>query len=115
MGVSTRELNIGGGFGIRYVEEDESKPLEFFVDAIMESIIQGCENANIDVPLIMIEPGRWIVGGSRDDYLYTIGSIKEIPGIRTYISVDGGCRIILALHCIRLNTELLSQIRWDKN
>ncbi len=89
MGVSTQELNIGGGFGIRYVEEDESKPLSFFVDAIMESIIQGCENANIDVPLIMIEPGRWIVGEAGIT-LYTIGSIKEIPGIRTYISVDGG-------------------------
>lgn len=89
MGVFTQELNIGGGFGIRYVEEDESKPLSFFVDAIMESIIQGCENANIDVPLIMIEPGRWIVGEAGIT-LYTIGSIKEIPGTRTYISVDGG-------------------------
>jgi len=89
MGISTQELSIGGGFGIRYVEKDEPKPLSFFVDAVMETVIQGCKDVNIDVPAVMIEPGRWIVGEAGIT-LYTIGSIKEIPGIRTYVSVDGG-------------------------
>ncbi len=88
-GITTKELNVGGGFGIRYIKEDEPKPLRYFVDAIMETITNECEKANVDIPLIMIEPGRWIVGEAGIT-LYTIGVIKEIPDIRTYVSVDGG-------------------------
>jgi len=88
-GFITKELNTGGGYGIYYTNKEERKPLKYFVDPIMEEIAQQCEKYNLERPLIMIEPGRWIVGESGIT-VYTIGAIKEIPGVRTYVSVDGG-------------------------
>lgn len=55
----------------------------------MEEIIRECNKYNLERPLIMIEPGRWIVGEAGIT-VYTIGAIKEIPGVRTYVSIDGG-------------------------
>lgn len=88
LGFVTKELNIGGGFGINYTEE-VTRPLHYFIDPIMETIKDHCKNANIEMPTIIIEPGRWIVGEAGIT-LYTLGAIKEIPDVRTYISVDGG-------------------------
>lgn len=88
-GFITKELNTGGGYGIYYTEKEEKKPLSYFVDPIMEAIEGKCEEHNLDRPLIMIEPGRWVVGEAGIT-VYTIGAIKEIPGVRTYVSVDGG-------------------------
>ena len=88
-GFITKELNTGGGYGIYYTNKEERKPLKYFVDPIMEEIAQQCEKYNLERPLIMIEPGRWIVGESGIT-VYTIGAIKEIHGVRTYVSVDGG-------------------------
>ncbi len=89
MGVEVEELNVGGGFGIKYVESDETKPLSYFVDAIMDKIAEKCLEYNLTIPKVYIEPGRWIVGEAGMT-LYTIGTIKNIPDIRTYVSVDGG-------------------------
>ncbi len=86
----TKELNIGGGFGIRYTDEDDkTKPISFHIDPVMKAIKDGCSGAGLDMPMVIIEPGRWIVGEAGIT-LYTLGAIKEIPNIRTYISVDGG-------------------------
>lgn len=85
----TRELNVGGGFGIHYADSDERKPLGYFTDAIMETLESECKMYGIKRPTVMIEPGRWVVGEAGIT-LYTVGTIKEIPGIRTYVSVDGG-------------------------
>ncbi|MPM92521.1 Diaminopimelate decarboxylase [bioreactor metagenome] len=89
MGVEVEELNVGGGFGIKYVDSDEAKPLSYFVDAIMDKIAEKCLEYNLTIPKVYIEPGRWIVGEAGMT-LYTIGTIKNIPDIRTYVSVDGG-------------------------
>ncbi|WP_330655606.1 diaminopimelate decarboxylase [Alkaliphilus sp. B6464] len=90
LGFITHELNTGGGFGIQYTDEDEAtKSVPFFIDPIMETIKEGCSEANLDMPTIIIEPGRWIVGEAGIT-LYTLGAIKEIPKVRTYASVDGG-------------------------
>ncbi|WP_129600058.1 diaminopimelate decarboxylase [Anaerophilus nitritogenes] len=89
VGFKTKELNIGGGFGIYYTEGDDPKPLKYFVDPIMEDLQKKCKELNIFVPKIIIEPGRWIIGEAGIT-LYTIGSIKEIPGVRTYVGIDGG-------------------------
>lgn len=89
IGFVTRELNTGGGFGIHYVKGDKPKPLSYFTDAIMKTIIDECNEYGLRIPLVIIEPGRWIVGEAGIT-LYTIGSIKEIPDIRTYVGVDGG-------------------------
>lgn len=89
LGFVLTELNTGGGFAIRYIDEDEPKPLHYFTDAIMDTVKKQCERYNLDMPTVIIEPGRWIIGEAGIT-LYTIGSIKEIPGIRTYAGIDGG-------------------------
>lgn len=85
----TKELNLGGGFGIRYVKEDEPKSLSYFTDSMMELIYKKCSVYNFEIPQVTIEPGRWIVGEAGIT-LYTVGSVKEIPDIRIYAGIDGG-------------------------
>ncbi|WP_199872961.1 diaminopimelate decarboxylase [Inediibacterium massiliense] len=89
VGFETKELNIGGGFGIYYKEGDDPKPLQYFIDPIMKDLQDRCTELNLFVPQVIIEPGRWIVGEAGIT-LYTIGSIKNIPGVRTYVGIDGG-------------------------
>ena len=89
LGFVTKELNTGGGYGIHYSGDEERKPLSFFTDAIMKELEEGCRENGLERPLVIIEPGRWTVGEAGIT-LYTIGSIKEIPGVRTYVGVDGG-------------------------
>lgn len=84
----TKELNTGGGYGIRYTEENR-KSLNYFTDPIMKEIEYNCNKYRLERPKVIIEPGRWIVGEAGIT-LYTIGAIKNIPGIRTYVSIDGG-------------------------
>jgi diaminopimelate decarboxylase len=88
-GYITPELNIGGGFGIRYTDADQPKPYSYFLDPMMARIEEFSKEMNIKRPEIVIEPGRSIVGEAGMT-LYTIGTIKDIPGIRKYVSVDGG-------------------------
>lgn len=85
----TPELNIGGGFGIKYTEQDDKKPYAYFLDPMMEKIEKFSKDLNITRPEIVIEPGRSIVGEAGIT-LYTVGAIKDIKGIRKYVSVDGG-------------------------
>ncbi|SDH37751.1 diaminopimelate decarboxylase [Alteribacillus bidgolensis] len=82
-------LNAGGGFGIRYVEGDEPLPPEDYVKDLIKAVKKESEKANMDVPEIWIEPGRSITGDAGTT-LYTVGSKKDIPGVRRYLSVDGG-------------------------
>ena len=89
LGFMAKELNTGGGFGIYYTKKDDIKPLNYFTDCIIETIDRCCENLDIDRPTVIIEPGRWIVGEAGIT-LYTVGVVKEIPNVRTYVSVDGG-------------------------
>lgn len=89
IGFITKELNTGGGYGIHYNGDEDRKPLRYFTDAIIEELEKECEKYNLERPKVVIEPGRWIVGEAGIT-LYTIGSIKNIPRIRTYVGVDGG-------------------------
>ena len=86
---SITELNLGGGFGIQYVEADNRKPFSYFIEPLMKRIEEFFNELSIPRPAIVIEPGRSIVGEAGIT-LYTIGSIKEIKGVRHYVSVDGG-------------------------
>ena len=88
-GYEVKDLNLGGGFGIRYTGEDQPMPLSAFIDPLMESLEKYCEAQGLSRPHVSIEPGRSIVGEAGVQ-LYTVGTIKEIPGIKTYINVDGG-------------------------
>lgn len=82
-------LNLGGGFGIRYTEEDEPIPYEHYVKSIVASVQKHADLLGIPLPEIWLEPGRAIVGNAGVS-LYSIGAMKDIPGIRKYVSVDGG-------------------------
>jgi len=85
----TPEINIGGGFGIKYTDADDKKSYSYFLDPMMERIEEFSRDLNIERPEVVIEPGRSIVGEAGIT-LYTVGTIKNIPGIRKYVSVDGG-------------------------
>ena len=88
-GYLLRELNLGGGFGVRYTEDDEEIDVEENIRAIAREIDVICSERNIIRPKIMFEPGRSIVAAAGLT-LYTVGSVKTVPGFRNYVSVDGG-------------------------
>lgn len=82
-------LNLGGGFGIKYVEGDTSFPIEEGIAEITTAIKDITKELNYSVPEIGIEPGRSIVGEAGIT-LYEVGTIKDIPGVNKYVSIDGG-------------------------
>ena len=88
-GFDPQVINTGGGFGIRYTEDDKPLPATEFVEAIIDTITEKTTSYGMAMPAIWIEPGRAIVGPAGYN-LYTIGAKKDVPGIRTYLSVDGG-------------------------
>jgi diaminopimelate decarboxylase len=80
-----RVLNVGGGLGIAYTVEDEPPSIDAYVDVK----VRGVRDVFDPVPRILVEPGRSLVGNSGVT-AYTVGTVKEIPGVRTYLAVDGG-------------------------
>lgn len=82
-------LNLGGGFGIRYTEEDEPLSPEIYVKEMVLAIQRLSSESAFPLPEIWIEPGRSLVGDAGTT-LYTIGTQKKIPGTRHYVAVDGG-------------------------
>ncbi|MFW6263914.1 MAG: diaminopimelate decarboxylase, partial [Cyanobacteriota bacterium] len=88
-GFSIEALNIGGGLGIRYTESDDPPRIDEWVKTAAEAVFQACESHDLPLPKLIAEPGRSLIG-SACVTAYTIGSRKEIPGIRTYVAVDGG-------------------------
>jgi diaminopimelate decarboxylase len=85
VGFECRMLNVGGGLGIAYTAEDEPASVDDYADVK----VRGVQKVFDPVPRILVEPGRSLVGNSGLT-AYRIGTIKEIPGVRTYVSVDGG-------------------------
>lgn len=88
-GFVSEVLNLGGGFGIRYTADDEPLSLQVYAEEIVKALKQYWDGVNFPFPEIWIEPGRSIVGEAGMT-LYTVGSTKDIPGIRRYVAVDGG-------------------------
>ncbi len=88
-GRTLKELNLGGGLGIRYTKEDSPPSISKYAKAIAREVIKRCRKYNLDLPRLMVEPGRSIVGEAGTT-LYKIGSIKDIPNIRRYVAIDGG-------------------------
>jgi diaminopimelate decarboxylase len=88
-GVLCEELNIGGGFGIRYLSEHRPLTLNAFAEEVVGVLRRKLDESGLGTPLLQQEPGRFLVGEAGTT-LYTIGAIKEIPGIRTYAAIDGG-------------------------
>lgn len=83
------ELNLGGGFGIKYTEED--KPIDYgeYMKAVSVVVKRVAKERGVKLPFVVVEPGRSIVAEAGLT-LYTVGSVKEIENVRTYVSVDGG-------------------------
>jgi diaminopimelate decarboxylase len=88
-GVEVRMLDTGGGLGIAYGIPDEPSTIRDYGKVVVDGIKEACEKHGLTVPAMAVEPGRSIVANAGVT-LYTVGSIKEIPGIRTYVAVDGG-------------------------
>ncbi len=89
LGYEIKELDLGGGFGIKYTDADSPVPYDSYMEKVSEKVKAVCAEKNLNLPFILIEPGRSIAGPAGIT-LYTVGGIKHIPNIRTYISVDGG-------------------------
>ena len=88
-GYEIRELNLGGGLGVRYTEYDREINYEEAIRDIAAVVTEFCRENDIAMPKVILEPGRSLVAAAGAT-LYTVGSVKEIPDFRNYISVDGG-------------------------
>ena len=88
-GFELRELNIGGGFGVQYTVDAPAPPVSAYAEAIAAELIGKCRELKLAQPRLIIEPGRSIVGQA-GVVLYRVGVVKDIPGVRCYVSVDGG-------------------------
>jgi diaminopimelate decarboxylase len=88
-GLPLRELNLGGGLGMKYTEEDTPPSFAEWARVMGSGVAKSCQELNIPLPKLLCEPGRALVGPTTVT-LYTCGTRKEVPGIRTYLAVDGG-------------------------
>jgi diaminopimelate decarboxylase len=87
--VTLTELNLGGGMGIRYTHEDHPVEVARYGKAVLETVTEKCEALDFPRPRLIVEPGRAIVGPSTIT-LYEVGTVKRLPGLTTWVSVDGG-------------------------
>ena len=88
-GITPAELNLGGGLGIAYTRGDFPARVESFATEVRAKLVSEMQRLGLPVPRVGVEPGRWLIANAMVT-LYTVGTVKEIPGIRTYVSVDGG-------------------------
>jgi diaminopimelate decarboxylase len=89
LGFRARDLSMGGGLGIAYTREDTPPTAADFVHVVADAVNEGCSQRGLELPRLLVEPGRSIAGPA-GVAVYTVGAIKAIPGVRTYVSVDGG-------------------------
>jgi len=111
-GFELKELDTGGGFAIQYTVDKPAPSLAAFAEALISSIKSECARLKLELPGLVIEPGRATVAQA-GVALYTVGVVKEIPGIRTYVSVDGGMgdNIRPALYEARLEAVVANRMR----
>ena len=88
-GFEFKELNVGGGFAVQYTLDSPALPIGIYAEVIAAKVIGTCRELRLAPPRLIIEPGRSIVGRA-GVALYKVGVVKEIPGVRRYLSVDGG-------------------------
>lgn len=115
-GVVIKKLNAGGGFGIQYTENDHPLDFDNVTKTIVNIVNTGFEAKGWPRPMILIEPGRFVVGNAGVT-LYTVGSIKDIPRIRQYISVDGGMNdnIRSALYAAKYDAIIVNKAEEEKD
>ena len=88
-GYTAKILNLGGGYGVRYVESDPEIDIEKNIEEVAKSFKESCANFGLEEPNVILEPGRSIVADAGMT-LYTAGSYKAIDGYKSYVSIDGG-------------------------
>lgn len=88
-GFATQQLDLGGGYGVRYCESDKQVDIEQRIGEVASSLKASAAALGIPLPTILMEPGRSIVADAGIT-LYTVGTVKRIPGYKNYVSVDGG-------------------------
>lgn len=89
LGLEITKLNLGGGYGIMYTEKDDPVPYDEYIKHVSEVVKRTAEKRGINIPFILMEPGRSIIAPAGIT-LYTVGGIKDIKNVRKYVSVDGG-------------------------
>jgi len=111
-GFEMEELDIGGGFAMQYTLDSPAPPISAYAEAITSSIINGCQRLGLAPPRLVIELGRSMVGQA-GVALYTVGVVKDIPGVRCYVSVDGGMsdNIRPALYGARLEAVIANRMK----
>lgn len=88
-GLRLEEFSPGGGFGVQYVGGEAPPPLSTYAQAITDALKAACAKHGLALPRLVLEPGRSIVGRA-GVAVYRVGAVKDIPGVRKYVSVDGG-------------------------
>jgi len=89
LGHPVEDLNVGGGLGIRYVESDDPPSIDQWIQVVAEAVTAACQERGLALPRLMCEPGRSLVA-TAGVTLYSVGARKTIPGVRTYVAIDGG-------------------------
>jgi diaminopimelate decarboxylase len=88
-GLELQEFSPGGGFAIAYTDDQQPPTIGQYAEAIVSTLTATCSELGLAIPQLVVEPGRSIIGPA-GVALYSIGAIKDIPGVRKYVSVDGG-------------------------
>ena len=88
-GLDLKEVSPGGGFAIAYTRQQQPPAVADYAEAIVSSLADGCQRLGLELPHLVIEPGR-AISGPAGVALYGVGAVKDIPGVRRYVSVDGG-------------------------
>ncbi|MEU5429976.1 diaminopimelate decarboxylase [Streptomyces olivoreticuli] len=109
-GVELPEIDLGGGLGIAYTSDDDPREPHEIAKALGDIVTRECAAAGLAVPRLSVEPGRAIAGPTAFT-LYEVGTVKELPGLRTYVSVDGGMsdNIRTALYDAEYSVALVSR------
>ncbi len=116
LGFTAEILNLGGGFGVRYVESDPEIDYGEKIGEVAAVLEEKCRKYDISLPKIMLEPGRSLVADAGMT-LYTVGSVKEIKGYKNYVSVDGGMtdNPRFTLYESKYTVEIANKANYDKD
>lgn len=113
LGYKAEVLDIGGGFGVRYLPTDPVVDIKKNISVLVDRIKETCKTLNIDLPVIILEPGRSIVADAGMT-LYTVGTVKKIPDFVNYVSVDGGMTDNVRYAMYKANYTLLAANKIDE-
>ena len=88
-GYTIKELDLGGGLGVAYMQPDRPSTIEDFAKVTCDAVREACEKHGLELPRLMVEPGRSLVANAGVT-LYTVGTIKDLKGVRKFVAIDGG-------------------------